>query len=57
MLATAIELEKDNNYGKIIVVTDDKVLLLNILECVKSNIISNRIEAIDLDELLVRLSE
>ena len=56
MLATAIELASSNT-DKIIIVSNDNEFLSNISDCINSNTISDYIEGINLDELLIRLGD
>lgn len=57
MLATAIELEKSDKVDKVIIVANDAEFINNINDCINSGTISERIEGINLDELLIRLSD
>lgn len=57
MLATAIELEKSDKVDKVIIVANDTEFINNINDCINSGIISERIKGINLDELLIRLSD
>lgn len=57
MLATAIELEKSDNVDKVTIVSNDAEFIHNINDCINSVLISERIEGIDLDELLIRLGD
>lgn len=57
MLATAIELEKSDKIDKVVIVSNDAEFINNIDDCIHSGIISERIEGINLDELLIRLSD
>ena len=57
MLATSIEMAKNDNVEKVVIVSNDKEFVANIKDCTNSGIISNRIEGINLDELLIRLGD
>lgn len=57
MLATAIELEKSDKVDKVTIVANDAEFIHNINDCINSGTISERIEGINLDELLIRLSD
>ena len=57
LLATAIELEKKVKCEKVIIVANDNEFISNVKDCVNVKIISDRIEGIDLNELLIRLSD
>ena len=57
MLASAIELENNNNIEKVIIVANDNEFISNVQDCVDKEIISGRIEGINLNELLMRLGE
>lgn len=54
MLAAAIEVETEDN-NNIVIVSNDIGFISNINDCKNSQIISDRIEGINLDELLIRL--
>lgn len=57
MLATAIEVAEKETLERIVIVANDSEFVSNINDCVYEEIISPKIEAINLDELLIRLSE
>jgi rRNA-processing protein FCF1 len=55
MLATAIELQDNDTIAKIVIASNDKEFRCNVNDCVNNETLNYKIEAIDLDELLVRL--
>lgn len=57
IIATAIELDKSDSVDKIVVVTNDKELYANIKDISDKKIISERVDVINLDELLIKLDE
>ena len=57
IIATAIELDKSNNVKKVVIVTNDNELINNIEDCITNGTLNEQIEIINLDELLIRLSE
>ena len=57
MLASAIELETNDNINKVVIVSNDREFISNIHSCVDSETISNSIEGINLEQLLLRLEE
>lgn len=57
MLATAIEISSNNTYDRIVIVAVDDEFVSNVNDCVSGEVISSKIESINLDELLIRLSE
>ena len=55
MLAAAIELETSDFIDRVFIVTNDTEFIDNINDCINSGAVSNRIEGINLNELLHRL--
>lgn len=57
IIATAIELDKSDSVDKIVVVTNDKELYANIKDLSDKEKISERVDVINLDDLLIKLYE
>lgn len=57
IIATAIELDKSDSVDKIVVVTNDKELYANIKDISDKELISERVDVINLDDLLIKLDE
>lgn len=57
IIATAIELDKLDNVKKVVIVTNDNELINNIEDCITNGTLNEQVEIINLDELLIRLSE
>ena len=51
------ELDKSNNVKKVVIVTNDNELINNIEDCITNGTLNEQIEIINLDELLIMLSE
>lgn len=57
MLATAIEYSNLEKYDEIVIVSDDTYFISNVMDSVNQNSISEKIKAINLEELLNRKSK